>query len=102
MRTAEDIIRRPLMTEKSSRLKEADGVEGGASQVVLEVAADANKIEIRKAVEKIWNVEVRAVRTLVVPGKTKRVGRYLGKRSNWKKAIVTLAAGQSIEFVAGV
>ena len=63
---------------------------------------DANKIEIRHAVEKLFNVNVVDVHTQIVRGKEKRVGRFVGKRSNWKKAIVTLAAGQNIEFFEGV
>jgi large subunit ribosomal protein L23 len=66
------------------------------------VARDANKIEIKYAVEKLWNVNVLKVRTAIVRGKQKRVGRYLGRRSNWKRALVTLAPGQKIEFFEGV
>ena len=66
------------------------------------MASDANKIEIRAAVQKLWNVDVVAVRTSIVRGKEKRMGRFVGKRSNWKKAIVTLAAGQTVEFFEGV
>ena len=66
------------------------------------MARDANKVEIRHAVEKLWNVDVIDVRTAIVRGKEKRVGRFVGKRSNWKKAIVTIAAGQNIEFFEGV
>ena len=61
-----------------------------------------NKIEIRHAVEKLWNVDVVAVRTSIVRGKEKRMGRYIGRRQNWKKAIVTIAPGQNIEFFEGV
>jgi len=109
MRAPESIIKRPLMTEKSNRLKEFGGgpeveldPEEVAAQVAFEVASDANKIEIRHAVEKLWQVEVKAVRTMMVPGKVKRLGRFTGKRSNWKKALVTLAPGQSIDFFEGV
>ena len=72
------------------------------SQLLFEVARDANKIEIRHAVEKLWNVDVLSVRTAVVRGKEKRMGRYIGRRSNWKKAVVTIAPGQNIEFFEGV
>ena len=72
------------------------------SQLLFEVAKDANKVEIRYAVEKLWNVDVVAVRTSIVRGKEKRVGRFVGKVSNWKKAVVTIAAGQNIEFFEGV
>jgi large subunit ribosomal protein L23 len=108
MRSPEQIIKRPLLTEKGTFLKETGGrAEGDAepeslkSQLLFEVARDANKIEIRHAVEKLWNVDVLEVRTLVVRGKQKRMGRFVGKRSNWKKAVVTIAAGQNVEFFEG-
>ena len=63
---------------------------------------DANEAEIRYAVEKLWNVDVVSVRTVIVRGKEKRVGRFVGKVSNWKKAVVTIAPGQNIEFFEGV
>ena len=109
MRAPELIIKRPLLTEKGTLLKETGG--GGQSdadpesikpQLLFEVAKDANKVEIRHAVEKLWNVNVLAVRTSIVRGKEKRIGRFTGKRSNWKKAVVTIAAGQNIEFFEGV
>jgi large subunit ribosomal protein L23 len=109
MRSPEQIIRRPLLTEKGTFLKETGGRPEGdidpetlKSQLLFEVARDANKIEIRHAVEKLWNVDVVEVRTSVVRGKQKRMGRFIGKRSNWKKAIVTIAAGQNVEFFEGV
>ena len=109
MRSPELIIKRPLLSEKGTFLKETGGrPEGEAdpettkSQLLFEVARDANKIEIRHAVEKLWNVDVVDVRTLVVRGKEKRMGRFIGKRSNWKKAVVTIAAGQNVEFFEGV
>jgi large subunit ribosomal protein L23 len=108
MRSPEKIIKRPLLTEKGTRLKESGGSSGDLdpeaikSQLLFEVAKDANKVEIRHAVEKLWNVDVIAVRTAVVRGKEKKMGRFVGKRSNWKKAIVTIAAGQNIEFFEGV
>jgi len=109
MRSPELIIKRPLLTEKGTRLKDTGGQGGDEldpetlkSQLLFEVARDANKVEIRAAVEKLWNVDVVAVRTAVVRGKEKRMGRFVGKRSNWKKAIVTIAAGQTVEFFEGV
>jgi large subunit ribosomal protein L23 len=109
MRSPEQIIKRPLLTEKGTRLKDTGGQGGDEldpetlkSQLLFEVARDANKVEIRAAVEKLWNVDVVAVRTSVVRGKEKRMGRFVGKRSNWKKAIVTIAAGQTVEFFEGV
>jgi large subunit ribosomal protein L23 len=109
MRSPEQIIKRPLLTEKGTRLKETGGSadkeldpEAIKSQLLFEVAKDANKVEIRHAVEKLWNVNVVEVRTAIVRGKEKRMGRFVGKRSNWKKAMVTIAAGQNIEFFEGV
>jgi large subunit ribosomal protein L23 len=109
MRDAQSIIKRPLLTEKSSRLRETGGAadrhaEGDtyAQQVVFEVARDANKIEIRGAVQSLFKVTVTSVRTLVVRGKQKRVGRFAGRRPSWKKALVTLKPGDNIEFFEGV
>ncbi len=91
-----DIIIRPLITEKTTRLKEAH------NQLSFEVARSANRIEICKAVEKIFSVRVSDVRTMQVKGKVKRRGRIVGKRRDWKKAIVTLRPGERIEFFEGV
>ena len=109
MRDAQSIIKRPLLTEKSSRLRETGGAaerhaEGDtyAQQVVFEVARDANKIEIRGAVQSLFKVTVTSVRTLVVRGKQKRVGKFAGRRPSWKKAFVTLKPGDNIEFFEGV
>jgi large subunit ribosomal protein L23 len=109
MRSPEQIIKRPLLTEKGTLLKDTGGNAEGQlepeaikSQLLFEVAKDANKVEIRHAVEKLWNVNVLAVRTAIMRGKEKRVGRFVGKRSNWKKAIVTIGPGQNIEFFEGV
>jgi large subunit ribosomal protein L23 len=110
MRSPETVIKRPLLTEKGTFLKDTGGhaeedigdPEQISPQLLLEVARDANKIEIKHAVEKLWNVNVLKVRTAVVRGKQKRVGRYIGRRSNWKRALVTLAPGQKIEFFEGV
>jgi large subunit ribosomal protein L23 len=109
MRDAQTIIKRPLLTEKSARLRETGGresapVEGSdyAQQVVFEVARDANKIEIRNAVQNLFKVTVSDVRTLVVRGKEKRIGRFSGRRPSWKKAFVTLKPGDNIEFFEGV
>jgi large subunit ribosomal protein L23 len=89
------VLRRPLITEKSTVAKET------ANQVVFEVDKRANKIEIRQAVEKIFNVQVLEVRTANFEGKKKRMGRQTGKRSDWKKAYVTLAPGHNVEFFEG-
>lgn len=88
----EHIIKRPiLLTEKATRSK-AD------NKVVFEVALDANKIEIRQAIEALFSVKVIDVSTLVQRGKVKRVGRRTFKKPNWKKAVVTLKAGDDIQF----
>jgi large subunit ribosomal protein L23 len=90
--TPSDIIKRPIaLTEKAARLKEAN-------KVVFEVALGANKIQIRQAVESLFNVKVVDVNTLVQRGKPKRVGRQDLKRPNWKKAVVTLREGDDIQF----
>ena len=109
MRSAQSVIKRPLLTEKTARLRETGGgaaahVEGEAyaQKVVFEVARDANKIDVRQAVETLFKVTVTDVRTLVVRGKVKRVGRFAGQRPSWKKAFVTLKAGDNIEFFEGV
>lgn len=88
---ARDIIIRPLITEKSTTLM-AEG------KYVFEVAKAANKIEIAKAISQIFKVKVVSVNTINVEGKVKRMGRSVGKRSDYKKAIVKLAAGETIEF----
>jgi large subunit ribosomal protein L23 len=86
------IIRRALISEKGTVLREA------ANQYYFEVAPRANKIEIKQAVQKIFNVKVREVRTMTMPGKVKRMGRYQGHRPDWKRAVVTLAPGQTISL----
>ncbi|MDP4727387.1 MAG: 50S ribosomal protein L23 [Desulfobacterales bacterium] len=91
-----DIIIRPVVTEKTNIQKEA------ANQVTFEVDRKANRIEVRRAIERIFNVRVANVRTMQVRGKFKRRGRVLGKRRDWKKAIVTLRPGERIEFFEGV
>ncbi|MCK4729547.1 MAG: 50S ribosomal protein L23 [Desulfobacterales bacterium] len=91
-----EIVKRPLITEKSTIQKEAN------NQLTFEVDRKANRVEIRHAVEKIFSVRVVRVRTMQTKGKVKRVGRTLGKRRDWKKAIVTLAKGENIEFFEGV
>jgi large subunit ribosomal protein L23 len=91
-----DIIIRPVVTEKTNIQKEA------ANQVTFEVDRRANRIEVRRAIERIFNVRVANVRTMQVRGKFKRRGRVLGKRRDWKKAIVTLRPGERIEFFEGV
>jgi large subunit ribosomal protein L23 len=96
MKEAHQIIKRPLITEKSTRQKE----EG--NQIAFMVDPQANKIEIRQAVEKLFKVKVRRVHTMNLVGKRKRMGRFFGWKSDWKKAIVTLREGDRIEFFEGV
>jgi large subunit ribosomal protein L23 len=88
-----EIIRAPVISEKGNRVAEAH------NQIVLKVARDATKPEIREAVEKLFDVRVTGVSTLNVKGKTKRFGRSMGRRSDWKKAYVTLAEGSEIDFL---
>ena len=88
---ARDILIKPLITEKSTELM-AEG------KYVFKVAKAANKIEIARAVKEVFNVKVEKVNTVNVKGKTKRIGRTSGKRPDYKKAIVKLAPGETIEF----
>ena len=91
-----DIIRRPLVTEKTSILRE-DG-----RTIVFQVAPGANKTEIKRAVEQLLGAKVASVRTNIAHGKIKRQGRYFGQRPDWKKAYVTLREGQKMpEFLEG-
>ena len=90
--TPENIIRRPIvLTEKASLLRESN-------QVLFEVAREANKVQIRDAVQTLFNVKVTNVNTLLMRGKDRRMGRGYGKMQNWKKAIITLKEGDTIEF----
>ncbi|HUO99932.1 MAG TPA: 50S ribosomal protein L23 [Gemmatimonadota bacterium] len=86
------IIQRPLLTEKTTRMQEA------GNQYVFAVEPSANKHEIADAVQKLFGVKVESVRTQAHMGKVRRMGRFSGRRPDWKKAIVTLAEGESIEF----
>jgi len=97
MKSLYDIIRRPIITEKSSMLSSEPTKLGSAQlEYTFEVAVDANKVEIKKAVEEIFKVNVKAVRTINVHKKAKRLQRYEGFKSAYKKAIVKLAPGQTI------
>lgn len=95
MKTSYDILIKPIITEKT-----VDMMEEG--KYTFKVARDANKYEIKKAVQDIFKVDVKRVSTMNVKGKTKRMGRYEGKTPNWKKAIVTLEEGQQIEVFEGM
>jgi large subunit ribosomal protein L23 len=86
------VLRRPIVTEKSTR------VRAEANQLAFEVAKDASKREIKKAVEDRFGVQVQKVTTATMKGKPKRFGRIAGRRSDWKKAYVRLAEGQDIDF----
>ncbi len=91
-----DVIRRPVITEKTTVLRE-DG-----RTIVFQVATDANKIDIRRAVEQLLGSKVESVRTSVAHGKVKRQGRYAGRRADWKKAYVKLREGEKLpEFLQG-
>ncbi|ADU20601.1 50S ribosomal protein L23 [Ruminococcus albus] len=95
MKNAHDIIIKPIITEDSmDRLAD--------KKYTFQVAKDANKIEIAKAIEEIFDVKVAKVNTISVKGKEKRMGRYTGFRPDWKKAIVTLEGEKTIEFFDGM
>jgi len=90
--TPEHIIRRPIaLTEKAARLS-------NEHKVIFEVARESNKVQIRDAVQKLFNVTVTNVNTLLMRGKDRRMGRGYGKMQNWKKAIITLKEGDKIDF----
>jgi large subunit ribosomal protein L23 len=92
----EDVIRRPLITEKTSIQRE-DG-----RTIVFHVASAANKIQIRRAIEQLLGAKVESIRTSIAHGKIKRQGRFAGRRSDWKKAYVTLREGEKMpEFLEG-
>jgi len=91
MRDLTRVIVRPIVTEKSTDLGEHD-------KYVFEVATEANKNEVKQAVERFFGVKVLDVRTLNVKGKPKRLGRHMGRRKDWKKAIVTVRSGDKIDL----
>lgn len=92
MREPRRVVLRPIVTEKATGLKDSH------NQVTFHVAMDANKVEVRQAIETIFRVKVVDVRTQVVFGKVKRMGRFTGRRPTWKKAVVTLGPGSKIEL----
>jgi large subunit ribosomal protein L23 len=92
----DQVIQRPLVTEKSTLGREE------RNEVAFAVDPRASKHDVRRAVEELFSVRVDDVRTMRMPRKTRRVGRFIGHRPQWKKAIVRLAEGQSIEFFEGV
>jgi large subunit ribosomal protein L23 len=91
-----DVIRRPLITEKTSTMRE-DG-----RTIVFEVAADATKVEVRRAIEQLLGSKVHSIRTSIAHGKVKRQGRFSGRRPDWKKAYVRLRDGEKLpDFLEG-
>jgi large subunit ribosomal protein L23 len=91
-----DVIKKPLLTEKGAFLKEAQ------NKVLVEVALEANKVEIKKAVEQMFKVKVDKISTVILPGKLKKYGRFEGRLSDRKKAIITLKKGEKLDFIEGV
>lgn len=96
MKIIYDVIKRPLFTEKGMDIKERE------NKILIEVNSEANKHEIKQAMEEIFKVKVEKVATVNVKGKMKRYGKYLGRRSDKKKAIVTLKQGEKLDFIEGV
>lgn len=92
---ARSVIRRPLITERGAALQEGD------NKYLFEVDSGANKLEVKRAVETMFEVTVTKVNTLNTHGKIKRMGRFQGRRPDWKKAVVTLAEGDTIEYFEG-
>ncbi|MBI4689864.1 MAG: 50S ribosomal protein L23 [Nitrospirae bacterium] len=90
------VVKRPLFTEKGSHIKESQ------NKILIEVAKEANKIEIKDAIEEIFKVKVDKVSTINTSGKWKRQGKSIGKRPDRKKAIVTLRKGEKLDFIEGV
>ncbi|MBI4686118.1 MAG: 50S ribosomal protein L23 [Nitrospirae bacterium] len=95
MRSLYTTIKKPLFTEKGSHLKESE------NKVFVEVVKDANKIEIKKAIEEIFKVKVEKVATISTKGKWKRQGKSIGRRPDRKKAIITLKKGEKLDFIEG-
>ena len=95
MKSLYEVVKRPIITEKSTLQKEQ------FNRLTFEVDCKANKLEIKKAVEDLFKVKVLSVRIINMEGKPKRVGRFLGKKRDWKKAVVRLRPGDRIEFFEG-
>ena len=96
MNNVYDVIKKPLITEKGTRLKEENNT------IILQVSTEANKMDIKRAVETVFKVKVADVRTITFKGKKKRLGARQGVRSDWKKAVVTLKEGEAVEYLEGV
>jgi large subunit ribosomal protein L23 len=95
MKSIYQVVKKPLFTEKGSSLKEAE------NKILVEVGKDATKFEIKEAIEDIFKVKVEKVATIKVHGKWKRYGKSLGKRSDRKKALITLKKGEKLDFIEG-
>ncbi len=95
MKNLYTLIKRPLFTEKGSNLKESE------NKILVEVSRDANKLEIKRAMEEIFKVKVEKVATINMRGKWKRFGRSIGKRPDRKKAIINLKKGEKLDFIEG-
>ena len=95
MKNLYDVLVGPLLTEKGAAMKENE------NKVLFRVSRQANKIEIKKAVEEIFKVKVDFVSTINCKGKKKRMGKYEGRRADWKKAIITLKEGEKLEVIEG-
>lgn len=95
MKNIYSIIKKPLFTEKGGNLREVQ------NKILIEVSRDANKMDIKKAIEDIFKVKVEKVATINTQGKWKRHGKFLGKRPDRKKAIITLKKGEKLDFIEG-
>ncbi len=96
MKSIDAILKKPLFTEKGSNLKEAE------NKILVEVASNANKIDIKRAIEEIFKVKVQKVCTINTSGKWKKFGKSIGKRPDRKKAIITLKKGEKLDFIEGM
>ena len=95
MKSIYEVIKKPLFTEKGSNLKESE------NKILIEVGKNANKVEIKEAIEDIFKVKVEKVATIKTHGKWKRYGKSIGKRSDRKKALITLKKGEKLDFIEG-
>ncbi|MDA8078570.1 MAG: 50S ribosomal protein L23 [Nitrospiraceae bacterium] len=95
MKSVYSVVKKPLFTEKGSALKESE------NKILVEVSRDANKLEIKQAIQDIFKVKVDKVATVTTHGKWKRYGKFVGKRSDRKKAIITLKKGEKLDFIEG-
>jgi len=95
MKSVFTVVKKPLFTEKGSSLKES------GNKILVEVNKDANKLEIKDAIEEIFKVKVEKVATIKLHGKWKRYGKFIGKRADRKKALITLKKGEKLDFIEG-